>query len=164
LREQLERAGRIHHDHLFFKATGEPIVSLQYPYVRWRRTLQRLSVRYRKPYCARHSSVSWNLMIGKNPMWVAKQHGHSIATMLRAYAAWTEGASEIDIVAIRGAMERDVSERFGTGFGTRHSRRRAKCSKGFKMNWRRERASSWKPDLPQSQARPKSHAWVLGKG
>jgi len=61
-------------------------------------------------------------MIGKNPLWVAKQHGHSIATMLRAYAAWTEGASEIDIAAIRGAMERDLSERFGT----RRSRARAK--------------------------------------
>ena len=30
-------------------------------------------------------------MVGKNPLWVAKQHGHSIATMLRAYAAWAEG-------------------------------------------------------------------------
>jgi hypothetical protein len=27
-------------------------------------------------------------MVGKNALWVAKQHGHSIATMLRAYAAW----------------------------------------------------------------------------
>jgi hypothetical protein len=39
-----------------------------------------------------------NLMIGKNPLWVAKQHGHSIATMLRAYAAWAEGTAEVDVV------------------------------------------------------------------
>lgn len=45
--------------------------------------LQRMKVRYRDPYNARHSSVSWNLMIGKNPLWVAKQHGHSVQTMLR---------------------------------------------------------------------------------
>lgn len=34
---------------------------------------------------------SWNLMVGLNPLWVYKQHGHSILTMLRVYAAWVEG-------------------------------------------------------------------------
>jgi hypothetical protein len=48
--------------------------------------------------------VSWNLMIGKNPLWVAKQHGHSIATMLRAYAAWAEGTVEVDEGAIKRSM------------------------------------------------------------
>jgi hypothetical protein len=63
-----------------------------------------LKLRYRRPYTARHSSVSWNLMIGKNPLWVAKQHGHSIATMLRVYAAWAEGAVDSDGEAIQQAM------------------------------------------------------------
>ncbi len=98
--------GRIDHDHLFFKASGAPIRNLQYPYVRWRRTLDRLrTVRYRKPYCARHSSVSWDLMIGQNPLWVAKQHGHSVTTMLPVYTAWAEGAIEADINAIKHAMQ-----------------------------------------------------------
>jgi hypothetical protein len=44
-------------------------------------------------------------MVGKNALWVAKQHGHSIATMLRAYAAW---AAEVDIGAIKRSM--NVSE------------------------------------------------------
>ena len=44
-------------------------------------------------------------MIGKNPLWVAKQHGHSVQTMLEVYAAWTEGAKEADIEAIRQAMQ-----------------------------------------------------------
>jgi len=57
-----------------------------------------------KPYVARHSSVSWNLMIGRNPLWVAKQHGHSLVTMLTVYAAWVEGTLESDVVAIRRAM------------------------------------------------------------
>jgi integrase len=105
LRERLVRAGKIDHDHLFFKETGEPIRNLQYTHSRWRRTLAQLpTIRYRKPYCARHSSVSWNLMVGKNPRWVAKQHGHSIATMLRVYAAWTEDAIEADLDAIKHAM------------------------------------------------------------
>jgi hypothetical protein len=85
--------------------------NLQYPYVRWRRTLARLrTIRYRKPYCARHSSVSWDLMIGRNPLWVAKQHGHSITTMLRVYAAWAEGAIESDIKAIKRAMRSDPTQ------------------------------------------------------
>jgi hypothetical protein len=64
--------------------TGEPFRTLHHPQRRWRKTLQSLKVRYRRPYTARETSVSWNLMAGKNPLWVAKQHGHSIATMLRA--------------------------------------------------------------------------------
>ena len=36
------------------------------------------NIRYRKPHGARHTSVSWDLMIGRNPLWVARQHGHSI--------------------------------------------------------------------------------------
>jgi hypothetical protein len=43
-------------------------------------------------------------MAGKNPLWVAKQHGHSIATMLRAYAAWAEGTVEVDVEAINRSM------------------------------------------------------------
>ncbi len=43
-------------------------------------------------------------MIGRNPLWVAKQHGHSLLTMLRVYAAWTADASEGDAAAIREAM------------------------------------------------------------
>jgi hypothetical protein len=44
-------------------------------------------------------------MLGKSPLWVAKQHGHSPTTMLRTYAAWTEGAPESEVVAIRRAVE-----------------------------------------------------------
>src|SRR5438128_462781 len=97
-------AGAISHEQLFFTAEGEPIRRLAYPYSRWRRTLQNLAVRYRKPYSARHSSVSWDLMMGRNPLWVAKQHGHSISTMLSVYAAWVEGALEVDVETIRESM------------------------------------------------------------
>lgn len=43
-------------------------------------------------------------MLGKNPLWVARQHGHSVRTMLEVYAAWAEGAVESDVAAIRRAM------------------------------------------------------------
>ena len=44
-------------------------------------------------------------MLGKNLLWVAKQHGHSVEVMLRMYAAWLEGATEADIHAIKQAIE-----------------------------------------------------------
>lgn len=44
-------------------------------------------------------------MLGKNLLWVAKQHGHSVQTMLDVYAAWIEGSEEADLEAIRQAMQ-----------------------------------------------------------
>jgi hypothetical protein len=100
----------IEHDQLFFKDDGKPIRNLGYPAKRWRLSLERLGQRYRRPYCARHSSVSWNLMIGKNPLFVARQHGHSLVAMWLTYAAWMDGALESDIGLIRAAMEGSAPE------------------------------------------------------
>ena len=55
--------------------------------------------------------VTWPLMLGKNLLWVAKQHGHSVEVMLRMYAAWLEGATEADIHAIKKAMEKRPAAR-----------------------------------------------------
>jgi len=49
-------------------------------------------------------------MIGKNPLFVARQHGHSLVTMWRTYAAWTDGALESYIGRIRAAIESSVPE------------------------------------------------------
>lgn len=104
-RESYVREGRIGHDDLFFQESGAPIRDLNVPYDHWVWTLMKsVTVRYREPYAARHSCVSWNLMIGKNLLWVSKQHGHSVQTMLSTYAAWTEGAKDEDIELIRAAM------------------------------------------------------------
>jgi integrase len=111
LRAHLAAAGKINHDHVFFLDCGEPIQNLQGPQIRWRKTLQSLKLRYRRPYTARHSSVSWNLMVGKNVLWVAKQHGHSIVTMLRIYAAWAEGA--VDDYRSRWPLARPMPPNFG---------------------------------------------------
>jgi integrase len=82
LRARLEDAGVVQHDYVFFRESGEPFWNLLIQGKRWRATLSSLKLRYRRPYTARHSSVSWNLMAEKNPLWVAKQHGHSISTIL----------------------------------------------------------------------------------
>ena len=57
-------------------------------------------------YFARHSSVSWNLMVQPEKLlWIAEQHGHSVAVMLKDYAAWTKGAKDSDVAVIRAAMQ-----------------------------------------------------------
>jgi hypothetical protein len=63
-------------------------------------------IRRRGSYHARHSSVTWQLMLGNNLLWVAKQHGRSVEVMLRMYAAWLDGAKAADIQAIKQAMEK----------------------------------------------------------
>ena len=40
-RARMKFAGKSHHEELFFKEDGTPIRNNQYPWVRWRRTLQR---------------------------------------------------------------------------------------------------------------------------
>ncbi len=100
----------IEHNQLFFKDNSTAIRTLGYPAKRWRLSLERLGQRYRRPYSARHSSVSWNLMIGKNPLFVARQHGHSLVTMWRTYAAWMDGAIESDIGLIRAAIDGPAPE------------------------------------------------------
>jgi integrase len=117
-REELVRAGKIDNDLLFFKANGQPLRNLLHPGIRWRRTLSRLkNIRYRRPYTARHTSVSWDLMIGRSALWVVRQHGHSIATMLRFYAAWADGSLESDVATIRATLNsvRSLSRRATLG-------------------------------------------------
>lgn len=105
LRAKLKLAGKVDHDRLFIKADGQAFHDLQVQGDRWNYTLKRISVRRRDPYNARHSSVSWNLMVQPEKLlWIAEQHGHSVAVMLKDYAAWTKGAKGGDVAAIREAM------------------------------------------------------------
>lgn len=104
-RDRLVQAGRIDHEFVFFRGCGLPIFSLSYPYGRWRYVMEKTKVRYREPYNARHSYISWRLMTGTNLLLVAKEDGHSPQTMLSTYAAWTEDATQADVETIRKAME-----------------------------------------------------------
>jgi integrase len=67
LRAALVARGRIDHDQLFFNPNGTPIRGLGHPARCWRGSLNRLGLRFRRPYCARHTSVSWNLMNRQKP-------------------------------------------------------------------------------------------------
>ena len=48
LRARLKLEGKINHEDLFFKDDGTPIRNLQYPWVRWRRTLKSRGVDRRR--------------------------------------------------------------------------------------------------------------------
>jgi len=93
---------------VFTHDRGTPWHDLQLQWRHWQSTNKRLKLRYREPYQMRHTSVTWSLMIGKNLLWVAEQHGHSAAVMLKTYAKWLKGTTDADVAAIRAAM----------GFGT----------------------------------------------
>ena len=74
--------------------TGEQIERSTIMQERWAVLHKLAGVNYREPYQCRHSSVSWKLMAGENFMKVAKNHGHSLATMLKTYAHWVDSDSE----------------------------------------------------------------------
>ena len=104
LRERLKQAGRINHEYLFFDRDGQPLPDTKNSYRCRGRTFDRLQIPYRKPYVARHSFVSWNLMIGRNPVRLAQLHGHSLVTMLSTYGAWPKSAREDGLAEIRRAI------------------------------------------------------------
>lgn len=56
---------------------------------KWKPALERAGIQYRYPYQCRHSYASMMLSQGRNPMWVAKQLGHSDWGMIRrVYGRW----------------------------------------------------------------------------
>ena len=100
-------AEKIRHERLFFLEDGRPIGDPEITRWRWSESIKALNIRRRGPDHARHSSVTWQLMLGKKLLWVAKQHGHRIEVMLRMYAAWLDGATEADIHAIKKRWKKD---------------------------------------------------------
>ena len=125
LREHMVADGLIKHNLVFFSAVGEPLETTYLPYNRWTEVLETLpSVRFRKPYNARHSYTSWRLMIGHNRLLVAYEDGHSVTTMERTYAAWTKGAKPEDVELIKQAMAgRPTNYNGDDDNGRRHRRR-----------------------------------------
>jgi integrase len=92
-------------ENVFGNEAGDKWHDLQVPWRRWKAIHKRLKIRYREPYQARHTSVTWNLMLDKNLLWVARNHGHSPAVMLKTYAKWIDRTTEEDIQAIKRAFD-----------------------------------------------------------
>lgn len=152
LYSQLKVAGRIArdpatgepHNRIFFHESGIPFNNLQVPWKRWDYTMQvTLKKRERTPYAARHSSVSWMLMIGRNFLWVAEQHGHSPAVMLKTYAKWIRGADKNEAAKIVRAFG------FATDLPLAMVASESMPMIGMEMSWRSERDSNphGRPDV-----------------
>lgn len=82
-----------HHELIFLTAKGQPI----YPGVflkKWEKTLERLGVRYRRPYNCRHTFASHALQ--KLPLLtVSEIIGDDPSTVLKYYAAFIGGAVDV---------------------------------------------------------------------
>lgn len=57
----------------------------------WEPSLQRVGVRYRRPYNCRHTYATMMLMANATPAWCARQLGHSIQMFLSTYTKWIDG-------------------------------------------------------------------------
>lgn len=95
---------------VFVRDDGQGWHDLQVQTKRWAHTLKRLGVRYRRPYQMRHTSVTWNLLVGRNPLWVADQHGHGMGVSLKVYAKWLRGTSEAEIDRLKRALGGEVMQ------------------------------------------------------
>jgi integrase len=67
--------------------------------------LKRIGVRHRPPKECRDTSVTMALQAGADPYYVAAQHGHSLQTMMRDYAAFIpKGDRGRNLAAINAAL------------------------------------------------------------
>jgi integrase len=61
----------------------------------WHPALKACHLRERDPYQTRHTYATMMLMMGANPMWVAKQMGHkNMKMLLEIYARWIDKADK----------------------------------------------------------------------
>lgn len=94
----------------------------------WRYVLADTVVRYREPYHARQTFISWSIMIGKNLLKLAQEEEHRLQTLSSPYAAWTKDAKQADVALIRQAMENSPRSPAPSGAAQIHRKRRALAS------------------------------------
>lgn len=87
--------------------TASRFISDKVPREWWDRALRACGLRHRVAYQTRHTFATLNLMAGANPMWVARQMGHSTMKMtLDKYGRWIPDA---DKGRERGKLEAQLS-------------------------------------------------------
>ncbi|MBT9614459.1 MAG: tyrosine-type recombinase/integrase [Burkholderiales bacterium] len=76
--------------------TNKPFLDDQTPRKSyWYPTLDALKIRRRPAYNTRHTYATLSLMAGANPMWVARQLGHtSMKMLLEVYAKWIDDSDD----------------------------------------------------------------------
>lgn len=107
LRRQAERAGptpagRIWLDPRYDLPWSDPELFRE---LYWVPVLEEAGVRYRRPYCCRHSYATRMLMSGLKPAFCAGQMGHSVLVFCAIYARWLPGQSDDAEMAL---LERNI--------------------------------------------------------
>ncbi len=94
--------GRVYQD----PRSGKPWHSEEaFQRVYWARILQRLGLRYRRPYNMRHSYATSMLMAGMTPAFCARQLGHTVEMFLRTYAKWIDGSqNDLEMARLENAL------------------------------------------------------------
>ncbi len=86
---------------------GEPWLDEQWDFWHdyWVPCLERLNIRYRRPYNMRHTYATMMLMAGMAPAYCAKQLGHSVEVFLRTYAKWLDGAqNDLEMARLESSL------------------------------------------------------------
>lgn len=66
----------------------------------WRKVMKKTGIRYREPYNCRHTCATQWIMAGANPVFVAKQLGHSVQMTLTVYSKWINSQGDAAQMAI----------------------------------------------------------------
>jgi integrase len=96
--------------------TGEPIVDDRPPRLFWESALKACGLRHRAAYQTRHTCISLWLMAGANPMWVARQAGHSSPQMtFNRYARWIARADAgLEMAKVEAKLDAGSIPKSGT--------------------------------------------------
>jgi len=97
---ELQQLTGTHPSRMLFLApqTMEPIKSYKAPLKVWRKTLNKLKIRYRRAYNTRHTYASLALMNNVPIGLIAKQLGHSVITLTTTYAKWMTSSADKELL------------------------------------------------------------------
>ncbi len=85
------------HGYVFANRNGQPFDTHNFTNRVWYPLLRYLGFRRRRPYQLRHTCATLWLTAGENPLWIARQLGHSNVEMLfRVYARWVKDVTRND--------------------------------------------------------------------
>lgn len=83
--------------YVFANRNGQPFDTHNFTNRVWYPLLRHLGLRSRRPYQLRHTCATLWLTAGENPLWIARQLGHSNVEMLfRVYARWVKDVTRND--------------------------------------------------------------------
>lgn len=97
--------------YVFANRNGQPFDTHNFTNRVWYPLLRHLGLRSRRPYQLRHTCATLWLTAGENPLWIARQLGHSNVEMLfRVYARWVKDVTRNDGSAFERLLEASTQD------------------------------------------------------